>query len=215
MRWILILLIAIFSFPLADACINPFNGIEIRENAVFCHGTYNIEKGINILEDHLFIDCNNSILIGNGVGYGILVKGRQNIYVQNCNISNYETGIYLDSSGNISLKKNYLGKNKFGIALQNSIGNDIDDNDFFGNVQDKIITDISIPQEANQEINYPKKALNDKSINQSPLQKIEVRNQIEDKSKIYYLIYLAAFLLLALAFYILYYRFYSERRKLK
>ncbi len=214
MRWLAAFLIAIFSFPMVNACIDPFDGIELRENAVFCHGVYNFEKGINIIENGISLDCNNSILTGNGIGYGILIKNRQNIAVQNCSISNYEAGIYLENSTGIVVKGNYLSDNKFGIALQNSIGNDIDGNDFFDNVEDKMISNTTV-QHGNSELIPPKKIVDKNAANKSPLEAYQVAAPPENKRWQYYLIYLGIFLAIALAFYLLYYKFYNERRKLK
>src|SRR3989344_4167391 len=125
--------------PVADAvCVAPVENLKIKGNAVLCHGIYNIESGIEVVEDNLTADCNNSVLMGNGVGYGILLNNRHNITVQNCNITNYEIGVYLDSTNKSILKSNYLTKNKFGIALFNSFDNNIDNNFLAENLGDEI-----------------------------------------------------------------------------
>lgn len=134
-----ILYLMLVLLPIANAvCITPTENAEIKENAVFCSGTYNLQSGVNVVNDNIIVDCNNSILTGNGVGYGILLNKRRNIIVKNCNISNYEIGIYLDSANNSIINNNYLTKNKFGIASFNSFGNSIDNNFLAGNLDDKI-----------------------------------------------------------------------------
>lgn len=125
--------------PIAYAvCIIPNEGMEIRENAAFCFDVYNIENGINVVNDNVIIDCSNSALMGNGIGYGILLKDRQNVSVKNCNISNYEIGIYLDNASNNTINSNYLTKNKFGIASFNSFNNNISNNFLFENINNEI-----------------------------------------------------------------------------
>ena len=120
------------------ACTIPTENTEIMETAVFCPGIYNIENGIKIAKDGIAIECNSSVLSGNGIGYGILAKGRQDVAVKNCNVSNYEIGIYLDSTNKSILVGNHLSKNKYGIALFNAFGNDVDGNILAGNADDKI-----------------------------------------------------------------------------
>ena len=95
------------------ACIIPTENMEIRKNVVFCFGVYNVESGVNIAADNVIIDCSNSALTGSGIGYGILLKGRQNAGIKNCNISGYEIGIYLDNANYSIISGNYLTKNKF------------------------------------------------------------------------------------------------------
>lgn len=120
-------------------CTAPSENMEIKESIVLCFGAYNLGNGVKIVNDNVNIDCNNSILAGSGIGYGILLKNRQNITIKNCNISGYEVGIYLDNAGNNVIRDNYLTKNKFGIASFNSFGNNISSNIMIENVDDKII----------------------------------------------------------------------------
>lgn len=122
-------LVAFALLPLVNAlCITPSENMEITESAVLCHGAYNIENGLSILRHSLVLDCNNSALIGNGIGFGVLLKNGNNNSVRNCNISNYEAGIYLESTNNSNINNNHLAKNKFGIAMFNSFGNDLREN---------------------------------------------------------------------------------------
>lgn len=132
-------LVAFVLFPLVNAvCITPSENLEITESAVLCYGTYNIGNGIRIVSDNLILDCNNSALIGDGIGFGILLKNRHNDVVRNCNISNYEAGIYLESTNNSNISNNYLTKNKFGIAMFDSFGNDLRENFQAENINNEI-----------------------------------------------------------------------------
>lgn len=140
MKKLIILLFAIVVlFPAVNAvCINPAQNQEIKENAVLCYGKYDLESGVNIVNDNVAIDCNNAVLTGNGVGYGILLNNKNNVVVKNCNISNYEVGIYLENTNNSVIDNNHLSKNKFGIALFNSFNNDVANNFLSENVDNKI-----------------------------------------------------------------------------
>ena len=215
MRKLVVLCLLFVLLPMASAiCVIPSENLEIKQAAVFCSGTYNLENGIKIVNDNLIVDCNNFILTGNGIGYGILLKDRQNVVVKNCNISNYEIGIYLDNSSNNILKNNYLTRNKFGIALQDSAANDIDDNNFSDNIQDKMIVNISLQKEKMEEPIPSKKVITNNAGSENYLP-YETAKYHGNKKLGYYVIYLAVFAAVAAAFYSLYYRFYYERRKLK
>jgi parallel beta-helix repeat protein len=145
-------------------CIVPAENMEIKENAVFCYGAYNIENGLNIANDNVIVDCNNSFLVGGGINYGILLNNRHNVIIQNCSISNYEVGIYLEDTNSSVIKDNRLTKNKFGIALFNSFNNDVRDNFLFENINNIInylpismIQEKPIKTEAKEEIGTPEK----------------------------------------------------------
>ncbi len=141
MKKFIILFIVFLILPIVNAiCIIPDENIEIKENTAFCSGIYNLESGVNIVDNNVIINCNNSILIGNGIGYGILLKDRYNITIQNCNISNYEIGVYLDNTNNSKMNSNHLSKNKFGIALFNSFNNNVDNNILIENIRANTIT---------------------------------------------------------------------------
>lgn len=155
MRKLVIFYIALIILPIVNAvCIIPDEDTKINENTVLCSGTYNLESGINIANYNVVVDCNNSALVGNGLGYGILLNNTHNVIVKNCNISNYEVGIYLDNTNDSTIENNYLTKNKFGIALFNSFNNNIDNNLILENIKDDKINYLSVslivPIEAGQ-----------------------------------------------------------------
>ena len=148
MRKLAVLWLVFVLFPIASAvCAVPNENMKIKESTIFCSGIYNLKAGVIISNKNLTLDCNNSVLTGDGIGYGILLKDEEDVAVKNCNITNYEIGIYLDSSSSSVLKNNYLAKNKFGVVLHNSAGSDIEGNNFFGNIQDRMISNITLQQE--------------------------------------------------------------------
>lgn len=125
--------------PIAYAvCLAPNENEGINESSIVCLGAYNIESGIEVVGDSIVVDCNNSALIGSGIGFGILLKNSNNSAVRNCNISNYEVGIYLDNANNSAISNNRLSKNKIGIALFNSFGSDLRDNVLIENINNEI-----------------------------------------------------------------------------
>jgi len=156
-KLIVLLFVIVVLFPVVNAvCISPNENLEIKENSVFCYGKYGVPDGINIVSDNVVVDCNNSILVGDGTGSGILLNNKNNVVVKNCNISNYEVGIYLESTNNSVIDHNYLSKNKFGIALFNSLNNDVANNFLFENI-DNAINYLPIPLQEKQPIKEVKK----------------------------------------------------------
>lgn len=153
---LIVFAIAFFILPIANAvCVVPGENMELKESAAFCYGAYSIESGIQVSNDNIVIDCNSSALIGNGIGYGVLLRNKNNVIVKNCNISNYEVGVYLDKSNNSVIKNNYLIKNKFGIALFNSFDNDINNNTFFDNINSNQVIYLPTPAAQQTEIENP------------------------------------------------------------
>ena len=221
MKKLFILCLFIISLPIVNAvCINPSENIEIKDSTVFCYGHYNIENGIKIVNDDLIVDCNNSILTGNGIGYGILLKNRQNVIIENCNISNYEVGIFMDNSSDNVMQNNYISNNKFGIVVQNSVYNDIDGNFFYNNLENKKISGIQIQRENSitddKDATKPQPKISEGNASSRTLIFREIQtNQKENKRIIYFIIYLAVSLIVIMIFYALYYRFYHERSKIK
>ena len=141
MRKLIVFCFIFIFLPLVNAvCLIPGENKEIKENTIICSGAYNIESGIKVVSDDIAVDCNNSVLIGSGVNYGILLKNINNAVIKNCNISNYEVGIYLDNTNNSKINNNHLSKNKFGIALFNSFNNNVDNNILTKNIRDNAIT---------------------------------------------------------------------------
>ena len=188
MRKLIILYLALVLLPLANAvCTVPDENIEVKENAVFCSGTYEIESGVNVVSDNIIVDCNNSVLLGDGINYGILLNNRRNVIIQNCNISNYEVGIYLENTNGSTISNNYITKNKFGIALFNSFNNNLDNNFLSENIKDDEINylPVSLIQEKKTEIekkgeiSSPQKIMEEAiSVKKPFLEQVEILNEV-------------------------------------
>ena len=111
----------------SQECVVPEQGMEISENTLFCSGNFNLGEGISIISDNVVLDCDVASLVGDGLGYGILVKANDGS-IENCNLTNFEVGIYLEESSNNEILDNHISKNRFGIVLFGSEGNTIKDN---------------------------------------------------------------------------------------
>jgi len=100
-------------------------------------GVSNDSTCFNITANHVTLDCNGSAIIGNGTGngVGIYLSGNE-IVIENCNVSAFQYGIYLDSSSgdtvlNVTVHDNVGGEGSiggggapgYGIALFSSGGN--------------------------------------------------------------------------------------------
>jgi parallel beta-helix repeat protein len=159
--------------PIASAvCTVPAENFEVTEDIVMCNGVYSLESGIIVLADNLSIDCSHSVLMGNGIGYGILLKNKNKVVVQNCNISNYEIGIYLHDANNNTVKNNHISNNKFGIALFNSFNNDFNGNILSGNIASNAINYLLGPHLQKTNGQMPKE---EPSPNQIMLEAIRIK----------------------------------------
>lgn len=128
-KFLLILIFIVFKLHTANAlCIVPENLIQIAKNSTFCYGTYNIPEGIQIINDNIALDCNNSVISGSFVSKGISIDSKNSIIIKNCIIKNYENGIYLKNSTNTLIKNNNLSKNNIGINLINAFENNVENN---------------------------------------------------------------------------------------
>jgi hypothetical protein len=88
----------------AAECINLTEDLTITESTIICKNDYyfndtNSNGVIFINEDNVFLDCNFSSIIGNNTINSVGIKTyRDNITIKNCNLSNYNTGIWIESS---------------------------------------------------------------------------------------------------------------------
>ena len=135
----LVFFIIAFSNYAYAQCITPESGMEISESAVFCGGVFDAGNGISIASDGATLDCNNSALTGNSVGFGILIKNRNNVEVKNCNLENFDVGINVENSDNILLENNSIKNSRIGLGILNSANIEEKNNAFEGNVQDRAV----------------------------------------------------------------------------
>jgi parallel beta-helix repeat protein len=131
----LISFLLISSFVLA---LCPDDDTYINSNTIlpggFCEIHDNNERGVLILNSSdIVLDCNGTILKGNGSGFGINIPcyvNLKNITVKNCKAVNYTYGIELCTTRENKIFNNYLSNvSNVAIALvHNSSKNEIHDN---------------------------------------------------------------------------------------
>jgi len=88
--------------------------------------------GIKIGANDLILDCAGNSLSGDGgsgdYGIDLLAGGYDNITIKNCNISNFEYGIYFFNSDNGTISNNTLNSNDYGLQLRTSSNNSLMNN---------------------------------------------------------------------------------------
>lgn len=94
----------------------------------------------------IILDCQEYIITGENASgsYGIHAIGKSNVTIKNCNIRDYQYGIYLDSSDSNALENNTLSSNtRWGIILDSSSFNSLTNNTAHSNGYDGILLDTS------------------------------------------------------------------------
>lgn len=97
MKLLLILLAAITPLRIYKTTTLPPNG-EYRQPIV-------------IMADDITLDCNGSVVVGNGIGVGILVQNRKNVTIRNCRVRGWDVGMYVVSGRNFVFERNDFSSN--------------------------------------------------------------------------------------------------------
>jgi len=101
----------------------PVWGLTITMDTTFSEDlTDNIIIGAN----NITLDCAGHTIAGDGTGFGIHQVGRTGVTIKDCNITNFEQGIFLQSgsSGN-TIMDNTASNNNIGIHLADSSDNSV------------------------------------------------------------------------------------------
>src|SRR3989344_4257427 len=76
---------------------------------------------IRINADNITLDCNRTEIIGETIGYGILLDGFVNSTILNCNLTRFDIGVYINTANNTVINNTYInGSTSNGIFLQYS-----------------------------------------------------------------------------------------------
>ncbi len=140
-----VFIIASFSVEAAGNCVVPIDGMNITTNTKFCYGEYYIPNGIHIKSNNVAIDCGNSKIIGNDtlwISYGkagIDAVNKNNIFIKNCILKNYASGLYLGQTSNSNFRNIVANNNGMGILLSRSSNNILKDIDSISNRQEGIV----------------------------------------------------------------------------
>ncbi|MGC8479082.1 MAG: right-handed parallel beta-helix repeat-containing protein [Candidatus Micrarchaeia archaeon] len=88
-------------------------------------GNYELTMNVSSLRDCIIINstnvrfnCNNKVIIGSNNGYGILDYRKSNVSVDNCNLQNYQYGVYVNNASRINITDMAIA-GKYGIILNN------------------------------------------------------------------------------------------------
>lgn len=105
------------SVDLGCVSLTGLDEYHITEDTILCTDTYPMQddpemNGVIIMDaDNVYLDCDNAVIVGAGLGRGIVAKFRNNITIKNCEIRNYGTGIFVGGSPNNTVIKNNLVHN--------------------------------------------------------------------------------------------------------
>ncbi len=126
-----VILVLLLLLPIAAAeCVEPTDGMTIKENILFCSSTYDVPNGITVGANDVTLDCGTAVLRG-VVGeseIGIKAENVDHITIKNCNILTFTQGIYLKNVTNSLIENNAILKNRIGIRMLDSYENTIRDN---------------------------------------------------------------------------------------
>jgi parallel beta-helix repeat protein len=124
-------------------CIEPYENMVITENTTLCTGHYYLNESgsygftaIYLQQDNIFLDCNNSIIEGNGTdeSNGILWDGQQNNTLLNCEVLNYAYGVRVHNSNNNVLENISSHDNLYyGIYFYNTNSSNVSNSTAYNN----------------------------------------------------------------------------------
>lgn len=85
---------------------------------------------MNVTADNVTLDCNGYKIDGvnSPNTYGVYTISRKNITVKNCNVTDWQSGVYLNFSYNSTVFNNNFTGNTYGVEAANSWYNNISDN---------------------------------------------------------------------------------------
>ena len=87
-----------------------------------------------VVADHVSIRLNGHSITGSGSGVGVAVQGRTGVSISGGTIRNFEAGVRVVNSSDITVRRNHLLDNLDGVDLQaGSVGNTIHNNQFSDN----------------------------------------------------------------------------------
>jgi len=87
------------------------------------------QGSVEIQNSSITLNCEGYGIIGEGYGSGIyLIAGINGVTIQNCNITNFSTGIYLLANDNSNISSNIIENNQEGIRVEMSENIEISEN---------------------------------------------------------------------------------------
>ncbi len=102
-------------------CTHSLDPPRIDQSTRLCADNY-YSAGISITADSIILDCGTGVLKGNFKNAGITIQGRKHITIKNCQIANYDVGILIKNSQDITILDASLLRNLIGIKIIDSSG---------------------------------------------------------------------------------------------
>jgi parallel beta-helix repeat protein len=131
MRFALLLLTILVLVPSALAqCEAAFDMMQVNKDIMLCNKAYDVQSGITIKTDNVTLDCNGALIIGKAMqdGQGILIDHADGVTVKNCNLLNYDVGVYVKEGNRNTIVQNALLKNRIGVRMLQSFENRFENN---------------------------------------------------------------------------------------
>jgi parallel beta-helix repeat protein len=89
--------------------IKPEDGMQITRDTMFVPGVYFLPHGIEIVADHVTLDGNGALLIGDDFqGRGVRINQRSGVTVKNLCVERYYHGLWVNAGANIHLLNNAI-----------------------------------------------------------------------------------------------------------
>ncbi len=119
----------------SEECVKPTNEIVITKDTTFCKGTYNLAgvaateldllRAIKIGSNDLTLNCDGAVINGTKAkrSVGISVLGRGNVKIRNCVVQNYDLGVSLSNTRDVTLEDNIINENSIGLFTEYPILN--------------------------------------------------------------------------------------------
>ena len=131
LRMWLLLIVLLFPTVYALECGEMVTSSVSMDTALTCPDT-----ALILAQDGISLDCNGISISGNNLGNGVQIEAN-NIQIKNCDINNFENGIFFKDVSEITIIDSTLNNNNIGIRLTNSknltiTNNNIIDNTYFG-----------------------------------------------------------------------------------
>jgi parallel beta-helix repeat protein len=111
-------------------CEAAFDLMQITKDTYLCNKAFDVPSGITIKTDNVTLDCNGAIIRGTAMqdGQGIIIDGADGVTVKNCNILNYNVGIYVKEANRNTIVQNALLKNQIGVRMYQAFENRFESN---------------------------------------------------------------------------------------
>jgi len=114
-----VILLAPSALAASRTCTRLIDPPRIDQSIRLCADNF-YSDGITIIADNVVLDCGTAVLKGKFKSTGITIQDRKHVTIKNCQIANYDTGIIIKNSRDITIIGSSLIRNLIGIKLIDS-----------------------------------------------------------------------------------------------